>query len=224
MKSKTLWLTVIAICLFLLPGAALCGENGLSGYVILRNDFKFPQATDKREYMFQRLNIYAQQKMFGAGLDVDYAHTLDYMRVRPYFSVNFDPLYLTFGYQSFNFKSAATSHVQTGVGVAKSLGSWNGFIDVRNYWGIDKKSGGFLELWAGIYRKIGEKLFVGAEVGFVHWWKNSSPHNWVLAGPTAGYNFSKDVSASIRLARTWNIEADKRAMENEIQLRLKYAF
>lgn len=224
MKNISRCLAVVFVSLLFLPEAALSGEDGLSGYVILRNDFKFPHAADKKEYMFQRLNLYARQKIFGAGLDIDYAHKLDYMQVRPYFSLNFDPLYLTFGYQGFDFKSVATSHVQTGVGVAKSLGRWNGFIDVRNYWGIDKKSGGFIELWAGLYRKIGEKWFVGAEIGFDHWWKNSNPHDWVLAGLIAGYDFTKTVSASVRLAQTWNIEEEKRARESEIQLRLKYAF
>jgi hypothetical protein len=225
MKRTSIWLVILLVFSFNLFGRANAAEekDKVTGFIILKGDVYVPHVKNRNAYTFQRVNLYARYKLVGAGLDVEYIKKLDFMRVRPYLTANLGslPIYLTFGYQSVTGKSN-TSHVQTGIGINKSWGKWNGYIDARNYRGIDKKSISFIENWFGLYRSIGQWYF-GGETCYTHWWQDKS-HDSVLAGPVIGYRFTENISASVRFARYWDIKPIRTTTEDGVQLRVKYSF
>lgn len=225
MKRITFWLIILTVLSLNLPWVANAAgdKDKVTGFIVLKGDVYVPHVKNRNAYTFQRVNLYARYKWAGAGLDVEYIKKLDFMRVRPYLTANIGklPLYVTFGYQSVTGKSN-TSHVQTGLGINTSWGKWSGFIDARNYWGIDKKSVSFIENWFGLYRNIGQ-WYLGGEICYTHWWHSIS-HNSFFAGPVIGYRFSKNVSASVRFARSWDIKLAGTLKEDGVQLRLKWNF
>jgi len=225
MKRTSIWLIILVFFSLNLSCTANAAENndGVKGFIILKGDVYVAHVKNRNTYTFQRVNLYARYKLVGAGLDVEYIKKLDFMRIRPYLTANIGtlPLYVTFGYQSVTGKSN-TSHIQTGIGINSSWEKWNGFVDARNYKGIDQKSISFIENWFGLYRSVGQ-WYLGGEICYTHWWQDK-PHGSVLAGPVIGYRFTENVSVSLRFARYWDIKPTGSTKEDGAQLRVKYSF
>lgn len=168
-----------------------------------KNDTYIPSAGES--FNIQRVSIYSHWRNFGLGSDFNIAGKTDYFQAKPFATVNSGPWYLVAGGAFSNMDS----FVQAGFWYVNKHAGFDIFVDVRNYFGLDGRSKGFLDSFIEVTRPIGEskKFFIGINAENNHWWGGG--HEWYQAGPVAGYKFGKvlalkDLTVFGRIAREWD--------------------
>lgn len=172
-------------------------EN-VSGFIDIRNDFIYPK--DGVSQTGQSLNALWQYKWFGGYLETDYKSQSHTLTIKPSLFVNKGPLYFVGGAATDNNGS---DFVQAGIWYIDDLGKFKILFDSRNYFSTSGQSNGYIDNFLQVMYPITEKISVGTELCFDHWWNDG--HNWYLVGPKISYQLTKNVSVYIRGSYEWNV-------------------
>lgn len=174
-------------------------EEKVSTLLILKNDLVAPQ--HGKSFFSQTITGYWHYKWIGGGGDFTYAPRKEYLEIKPYVTVNKGPFYALLGYSG---NSLEQKYIQAGGWYLNTFGKLTVFVDVRNYFGVNKSSISYLEAWISAYYKLGERFYIGAENKVAHWWDPKKDHNQVMLGPLVGYNITKTTSVYVRPSVTWD--------------------
>lgn len=178
-------------------------EDKVSTLIILKNDFY-------EKFQIQKAQFYFHKDWLGGGFDVDLIRQSDFLKVRPYVTVNSGPWYFLAGASYANANGKISEHAQIGVWYINKFGDWSVIADMRNYFGLNQNALAFSDNFFEITHPIGKdkKWFVGLDVVYDHWWEGKS-HDWVLVGPVFGRKFTKNITGFIRVGREYDILDEK---------------
>jgi hypothetical protein len=93
---------------------------------------------------------------------------------------------------------------QTGVWYVDQFadGKINVLLDARNYFRAGGNATDYMDDFLEITFKPSEKLTVGINAAWDHWWKSGK--DWYLVGPVAYYNITKNIAPFARVSREWS--------------------
>lgn len=189
----------------------------VSGYIDIRNDFVLPKDGD--DITAQSVNILLKRGSFGAFLENAYKSNGHIFTMKSSLLLSKGPWSFLVG-ASTNSKGA--DFAQMGVWYANGFGKFKVLVDARNYFSISGQSNGYTDnLFRAMYL-VGDKLSIGADVAFDHWWNDG--HNLYLVGPRINYQFSKEVGVHIRVSHEWNVTCAGTVETDYVRAGLMYTF
>lgn len=215
------------VVLVILSGLAIsvCAEESandkLSTNIVLKGTFVKPHHGEA--YFAAQFCGYWHYKWFGSGIDVTDVRRKGWTQLSPYLTANRGSFYALVGFQA---DSDRTHHVQTGLWYVNRFKKFNVFLDVRNFWAVSNNTFHYLDVWLSLSHPItpvSEKLFAGVELEYIHYWTGPS-HNWYFVGPFVGYQFTKNISAFVRLSREWDVCSGIAEPADSVRVGVKFTF
>lgn len=196
-------------------------EEKVSTLIMLKNDFYFP--SEGPRYELQKFQVYWHKDWLGGGFDVDFIRQKDFLRVKPYLTVNSGPWYLVGGASFQDVGGKTSQYARVGGIYIGKVGGWKVYSDMSNYVGLDRNSPTFSESLSEITYPLGKRFFIGGNVIFDHWWEGPA-HNWILVGPLVGYKLTEHISPFVRIAHEWDFLGGKTREANSIRLGIVFSF
>lgn len=217
MKKFFMWWTVLLVVFLAITSVFAQDSEKVSGFVDVRNDIVLPK--DEEDITVQSVNIFLKHGRAGVFLESADRSKDHVLTLKPSLLLSKGPWSLLVG-AATNSKGA--DFAQAGAWYINSFGKVNIFADLRNYFSISGQSNGYTDNLFRIMYPITDKISVGAELVFDHWWNDG--HNLYLIGPRAIYQFSKTASIYIRVSHEENATCTGTVETNYIRTALMYTF
>jgi len=189
----------------------------VSGSIDIRNDFIYPEKGESQ--VGQSVNAFWQYKQISGFLETDFRDNSHTLTIKPSLLFNKGSWYLLGGMAANN---QGSDFVQAGIWYVGNLGRFKVLLDARNYFSISSKNNGYTDNLLRVMYPITEKLFIGTELAFDHWWSDS--HNWYFIGPRISYQLTEKISAYIRVSHEWNALNTGAETADRIRLGLAITF
>lgn len=101
--------------------------------------------------------------------------------------------------------------------------NWSFFIDAKNFFALNDKGEGYLDIYTSILYPFGKRFKAGANVVYDHYWTGESRERFFL-GPVAQYRFTENFSIRARVGRNWDWRDRGDTYNDQIRLDLKFFF
>ncbi len=136
---------------------------------------------------------------------------------------------IPYGYDvslGYSEKSSDARYVFAGVDhrYAKVGGTkWALFFDAKNFFALNDKGEGYLDVYTSALYPIGKRVKVGANVVVDHYWTGESREK-LFAGGVGQVRLTDDIAIRARVGRTWDWRDRGDTYSDQIRLDLKFMF
>lgn len=170
----------------------------VSGSIDIRNDFILPEKGE--DLIGQSVNVFWQYKQVGGFLETDYKSKDHAFTIKPSLLLNKGSWYLLGGTSTNN---QGSDFAQVGFWYINNFGKFKVLVDARNYFSVSGQSNGYTDNLLRVMYPITDKLSIGTDLAFDHWWNDG--HNWYFVGPIVRYQLTERVSIYTRISHEWNV-------------------
>jgi hypothetical protein len=168
----------------------------VSGYIDIRNDFVYPE--NGKSVVAQSLNTSWKYKQFSGLLETSYTSATDSFTLKPSVQFYKGPWAVLAGLSA---NEKGTKFVQAGIWYSNKF--WD-FVsvagDFRNYFSTTGRDDGYFDGFVRVMiPTFIEKLSVGVDLDYLHWW-NGQSHDLYFAGPRIYYQLTETIGIYARAA------------------------
>lgn len=215
--KKLLFLLVMVMSLGFFSAPVAWGED--SSYFLLFHDWVAPEGG--QSYQRERVYAYWQKNDIGFELDVFSKPSTDYLNVKSSATFTRGEFSLVGGFLT---DSDGADSFGAGLWYTKAYEDIFLFVDVRNFWGLNKETSDFLDVFVSAKHSFGEngRLAAGLEVIYDYWWEGGD--RWYLVGPFAEIGLTDSSKFFARASRSWSVVGGGTFSDNSIRIGLEVFF
>jgi hypothetical protein len=216
--KKVIWIAVFMLLAAVPVFAQEADSEKVKTFLDFRNDIV---SSDKSGgQTIQAGTLWWQYKALGGVLEPELRTKNHYERMKASLLWKFGQSWYILGGATAD--SQGSDFVQAGVWYVGNLGKFKVLLDARNYFSISGQSNGYTDDLLRIMYPITNKLSVGTDIAFDHWWGDG--HNLYFVGPRISYQISKNISIYARVSHEWNVSAAGTEETDRIRVGLAITF
>lgn len=213
MLQKTLMLLLLVVSCYV---SSAWAADKVSGSVVYRANYISPENGDG--LFAHDLNAYMNLGKIGLGLDTLTLSERDYLRLRPYATIKANDRIKFVG--GLSTDSNGADHMDVGVWYADRFGRFTFFADPRLFFSVSDEANDFFDLFVESLYQVNDKLSVGVNVCYDHWWESGS--DWMLVGPVAYWKLTDSVTIFTRIGREMDFRGGSESTDFRLALKLSF--
>jgi hypothetical protein len=167
-------------------------------YMDFRNDVVNSEKTGGQN--IQSAVLWWQAKYLGGVVEPEFRSKNHYERIKSALLWKVSESWYLLG--GISVDSQGSDFVQVGVWRIGKIGPFNSLLDARNYFSTSGQSNGYTDNLFRLMYPFTNKLSVGLDVCYDHWWQDS--RNLYFAGPRITYQLTENINLYARFSREWN--------------------
>lgn len=232
MKKITALLALVIISLAIFSSSAFAQDDEKSSrsLLFLTGEYTSPEEGDS----FMGWKVFGKHTLYrdaermdsigGFGANYKTEPDNDYWKVELWGFIT-----LPYGYDlslGYSEKSSDARYVFTGIDhLYKKVGgtNWALFFDAKNFFALNDKGEGYLDVYTSAMYPIGKRLKIGANVVVDHYWTGES-RDKLFIGPVGQVRLTDNIAVRARVGRTWDFRDRGDTYSDQVRLDLKIMF